>query len=258
MTDLPPPSSAVSQPDPSASDVAARRLLVVVCTYNERENLPELLPRIRRALPEADVLIVDDDSPDGTGRWAEQQADGEDWLKVIVRRGERGLGGALKAAIAFACRERYDFLLNLDGDLSHRPEDLPRLLDSAVQSPDPPDVVVGSRYVAEGKIEGWPLHRRLMSRAVNGFATRVLRLPVKDCSGAFRCYRVAVLERLDMTQVRSDGYAMLEELLLALHRAGAKFAEIPITFADRETGESKLTTGETLRSIRSLLRMIVR
>lgn len=247
-----------SAPVPPSPTPPTPRVLVVVCTYNERENLPTLLPQIFAALPAADVLVVDDDSPDGTGSWAQQTAEVNPHVAVIVRTGERGLGGALKAAIRYASQRDYDFLLNLDGDLSHRPSDLPRLLAVATAASDAPDIVVGSRYVADGKIEGWPLHRRLMSRTVNGFATKILRLPVKDCSGALRCYRMTALSRIPLESIRSDGYAMLEELLLALHRDGAKFAEIPITFNDRQVGESKLTTRETIRSVRSLLRMILR
>ncbi|QEG40612.1 polyprenol monophosphomannose synthase [Roseimaritima ulvae] len=249
---------AVTESAPSESALPSPRVLVVVCTYNERENLPTLLPQILAALPTADVLVVDDDSPDGTGSWAEQTAEVNPRVAVIVRKDERGLGGALKAGIRYADEQGYDFLLNLDGDQSHRPADLPRLLALATAETDAPDIVVGSRYVADGKIEGWPLHRRMMSRMVNGFATKILRLPVKDCSGAFRCYRMASLRRIPLESIRSDGYAMLEELLLALHRDGAKFAEIPITFNDRQVGESKLTTRETIRSVRSLLRMIIR
>lgn len=251
---MPEPTASPSRPASPDSP----RALVVVCTYNERENLPVLLPRIRAALPAADVLIVDDDSPDGTGLWVEQTAAVDPHVSLLSRKHERGLGSALRAGILYAIENRYDYLLNLDGDLSHRPSDLPRLLDVASDPAQAVDVVVGSRYVADGKIDGWPLHRKVMSRLVNGFATKVLRLPVKDCSGALRCYRVASLARLELTALRSDGYAMLEELLLALHRSGAKFSEIPITFHERQLGHSKLTPSETLRSVRSLLRMMFR
>lgn len=208
------------------------------------------------ALPKADLLVVDDDSPDGTGTWAESAAESEPRLHVLVRKDERGLGSALRAGIEFGHQGKYEFLLNLDGDLSHSPEDLPRLLDAALATDPPADVVVGSRYVAGGKIEGWPLRRKLMSRMVNSFATRALKLPVKDCSGALRCYRMSTLAKLPAGTLKSDGYAMLEELLLGLHRNGAKFAEIPITFHDRTEGDSKLTMAETFRSVRSLLSMI--
>ncbi len=245
-----------SSPDPLPTDQL--RVLVAVCTYNERENLPVLLPQISAVLPTADIYVVDDDSPDGTGEWARQTALVDHRLSVLVRTGQRGLGGALKAAIVHAVEQQYDFMLNLDGDLSHQPSDLPRLL-AAARAVDPPyDVVVGSRYVAEGRIDGWPLHRKIMSRLVNGFATRMLRLPVKDCSGALRCYRVESLRRLDLAQLRCEGYAMLEELLMLLQRNGARMSEIPITFHDRQQGDSKLTTGETIRSVRGLLRMMFR
>ncbi len=242
---------------PAASTQPAQlRVLVLILTLDEAENLPLLLERIEAALPAADILVIDDNSPDGTGRLAEQAAAEDPRLQVRIRRDQRGLGSALREGIAYAIEQEYDFLLNLDADLSHNPADLPRLLATAQADTVPPiDVVIGSRYVAQGGVEGWPLRRRMMSRLVNGFATAILRLPVHDCSGSLRCYRVARLRQVPLSGLRSGGYAMLEELLVRLRAEGASMVEIPITFVDRRQGESKLTSREAVRSAWQLVRM---
>ena len=256
MTQPPPSAAPVEEVTPAEVDGAGA--LVAVCTYNERENLPELVQRVRAVLPAADVLVVDDDSPDGTGSWAEQAARQDARLRVIVRKNERGLGTALLRAVRASIEGDYRYLLNLDGDLSHDPADLPRLLGLAQQSQPPADVVVGSRYVPGGSIHGWPVRRRVMSHLVNRFATGVLRLPVRDCSGSLRCYRVERLRRLDLDELHCRGYAMLEEILLRLHRSGARLTEVPITFTERRLGNSKLTWGEAARSAAQMVRLAVR
>lgn len=230
------------------------KVLVAVCTYNEMSNLAALVQRIFAALPTADLLIVDDDSPDGTGQWALQQAANDPRIHVLIRQQQRGLGGATRRAFEFAVEHSYEFLLNLDGDLSHEPESLPALL--AIARNDPAiDVVVGSRYCPGGSVQGWPLRRKIMSRLVNRFAVVCLRLPVSDCSGSLRCYRVSALAAIDPSSLRSNGYAILEEVLIKLRANGAQMAEVPITFCDRQAGDSKLTLAEALRSASQLVRM---
>lgn len=231
------------------------RVLVAVCTLNEADNIIELVTGIRRSIPSADVLVVDDNSPDGTAGLVAEMGQRDPLVKVVVRKGEKGLGGAIRHAMAYAIEHDYDFFLNLDGDLSHNPAQLASLLDRAIGSSDI-DVVIGSRYVNGGSIEGWPLHRKVMSRMVNGFATKCLRLPVRDCSGSMRCYRVAALKRVGMENVRVNGYAVLEEVLVQLDRQGSKMAEVPITFTDRQRGKSKLTMREALRSSTQMLKMM--
>ncbi len=232
-------------------------VLIAVCTLNEADNIEEMVSGLRAAIPEADVLVVDDESSDGTGEVVSAIAQSDPAVRLIVRRGERGLGSAIRLAMAQAIEGDYQFFLNLDGDLSHDPAQLPSLLQRARQSPDV-DVVIGSRYIAGGAIDGWPLRRRVMSRMVNGFATRCLRLPVADCSGSMRCYRVAALRAIGLDSIHSNGYSVLEELLVRLHRGGSKMAEVPITFTDRIKGESKLTLGETIRSATRMLSMMVK
>lgn len=246
MNVLPETDGSARQPD------LAGRTLVAVCTYNEAANIGEVLRRIRRALPGADLLVVDDASPDGTSQIVREFAAADAGVTLIERRGERGLGGAIRRAVEHAIAGNYEAFLNLDADLSHPPEQLPELLRRAQEGTD---VVVGSRYVPGGKIEGWSVRRRIMSRMVNRFATACLRLPVKDCSGSMRCYRVEALRRLDRAALRNTGYALLEELLVRLHQQGASMAEVPITFTDRAEGSSKLTLREAFRSVWQIIRL---
>ncbi len=236
-----------------------------------------MLRGLREHVPSATLLVIDDNSPDGTASKVEAFAKQDVATQLIVRN-ERGLGGAIKRALRFAIDHDFDWLVNLDGDLSHDPAQVPRLLETALNSsrpsnlaandsvqqeqihPDPvqPDVIVGSRYMPGGEIVGWPLRRRLMSRIVNRFATACLRLPVSDCSGSMRCYRVRSLKQIDTTKLTSNGYALLEELLVAIQRSGATLAEVPITFTDRTQGNSKLTPREALRSASEIIRLAFR
>lgn len=231
------------------------RLLVMVCTFNEAGNLPLLLTEIALSLPEADVLVIDDESPDGTGDIAQTLARDNSRLHVISRHGKQGLGSAIRRGLQEAINRDYDFVLNIDADFSHSPADLPRLLQATIASNDPVDVTIGSRYVDGGRIDGWPLHRLVMSRLVNRFATLVLRLPVRDCSGGLRCYRVKSLRLIDLSSMSSTGYSIQQELLLRLRAAGASMREVPIVFTERTKGISKLTCWEAIRSIRQLFKM---
>lgn len=232
------------------------RILVGVCTLNEADNIKLLIERMRAAIPAADILVVDDDSPDGTAKIVSTIAAADPKVRVIVRN-QRGLGGAIREAIRVAVEGHYTFFLNLDGDLSHDPDQLPSLLDRARRMPRV-DVVIGSRYVAGGSIMGWPFRRKLMSRLVNRFATTCLRLPVKDCSGSMRCYRVESLERIGTSTLQSEGYSVLEEILIQLHRRNASMAEVPITFHERQNGRSKLTAREAIRSMLQITALVLR
>jgi dolichol-phosphate mannosyltransferase len=253
-TDESPSSSESSQlPRDSASSA-----LVAVCTLNEADNIVELVRAIRAAIPEADLLVVDDNSPDGTAQLVAEIGQHDRHVLLEVRRDQQGLGSAIRLAMTRAVDGGYTYFLNLDGDFSHDPRQLATLLETMRASDDDVDVVIGSRYVDGGAIEGWPLHRRLMSRMVNGFATACLRLPVSDCSGSMRCYRVAALERLGIGNLRVDGYAVLEEILISLARQGSRMVEVPITFTDRQKGSSKLTLREALRSSYQMVKMAIR
>lgn len=228
--------------------------LVTLATYNERENLPALVDEILRTLPACDILVIDDNSPDGTGVWADEQAARQNRLRVLHRSGKLGLGTATIAGMKHAIEHDYDYVLNLDADFSHHPRYIPALLAGMNQA----DVMIGSRYVPGGGTPDWPLHRRLLSRAVNGFARLSLGLAPRDCSGAFRCYRVALLKHLDFNQIRARGYAFQEEILWRLKQLGARFGEIPITFTDRQRGTSKVSLGEALTSAGLIVRLGVK
>lgn len=220
--------------------------MIAVCTLNEVGNIDSMIGQLRSAVPDADVVVIDDSSTDGTGQIVQRHADVDPRVKLIVRQ-QRGLGGAIRHAMQVAIDGDYEWFVNLDGDLSHDPQQLPAMIERAIHDP-PVDVVIGSRYVDGGSIVGWPIHRKLMSKLVNRFATLCLRLPVSDCSGSMRCYRVATLRQIDIRSLRSNGYAVLEEVLVRLDRQAASMVELPITFTDRRRGHSKLTAREAFRS----------
>jgi dolichol-phosphate mannosyltransferase len=228
-------------------------LLVALATYNEIENLPSLVAAIRAQLPKADVLIVDDNSPDGTGRWCDEEAARSPWFSVIHRAGKLGLGSASWAAMHAAVDRGYDWIATLDADWSHPPEALPRMLAAAESSGA--DVVIGSRYTPGGTIEGWPLSRRVISAGMNLLTRLTLGLPLRDASGACRLYRVAKLRELDFSQLTATGYSYLEEILWQLHRRGACCAEVPIAFTDRRAGASKVHLGEAWGKATTLARL---
>jgi dolichol-phosphate mannosyltransferase len=232
-----------------------RETLVTLATYNEIENLPRLLDEIFAAAPQSDVLVIDDNSPDGTGAWCDERAKAEPRLGCLHRAGKLGLGTATIAGMQSAIEHGYRYVLNMDADFSHHPRYIPALL-AGMEAHDghgARDVMIGSRYVGGGAIEGWPLKRHLMSRGVNTYARWLLGLSPKDCSGAFRCYRVSLLAQVDFAAVRSRGYSFQEEILWHLKRLGAKFGETPITFADRQRGASKIDSREAWSALGNIL-----
>jgi dolichol-phosphate mannosyltransferase len=221
----------------SGSRPALRRVLVVIPTYNEADNVTEVVRRVRRAAPEVDVLIVDDNSPDGTGMIAAAMAEADHRVHVLHRRGKEGLGAAYLAGFAWARERGYDAVVEMDADGSHAPEDLPRLVAAAVDA----DVVIGSRWMRGARVVNWPLRRLLLSRGGNLYARLVLGMPVADATGGYRVYRRGVLEAVDLGSVCSQGYSFQVELCRLAHRAGARIVEVPITFAERERGASKMS-----------------
>ncbi len=225
----------------------AHSTLVTLATYNELENLPRLVGAIFAAVPQVDVLVIDDNSPDGTGRWCDEHAAVEPRLHCLHRAGKLGLGTATIAAMRWGLEHGYEFVLNMDADFSHHPRYLPAIL-AGMAPPDgePLDVMIGSRYVPGGGITGWPLRRHLMSRGINVFSRWMLGLKSKDCSGAFRCYRTSLLAKLDFDAICSRGYSFQEEVLWRLKCIGARIGETPITFANRQSGASKIDSREAL------------
>ncbi len=213
------------------------RVLVVVPTYNERASLPETVLRLRAAVPEADLLVVDDASPDGTGRYADELAAGDPRVHVLHRTAKAGLGAAYIAGFRWAADRGYDVVVEMDADGSHQPEELPRLL-AALRSAD---MALGSRWVPGGEVRNWPRSRELLSRAGNRYTRAALGLPLQDATGGFRAYRRAVLDALPLGEVASQGYCFQVDLAWRAWREGFRIVEVPITFVERAHGNSKMT-----------------
>jgi dolichol-phosphate mannosyltransferase len=214
------------------------RVLVVVPTYNERDNVGVLLPRVRASLPAADVLVVDDNSPDGTGDVVSQLAPELGQITLLRRPGKQGLGSAYRDGFDYGLDQGYDVVVSMDVDLSHDPEVLPqflRLIDAGA------DAVIGSRYVPGGATVDWPLYRRVLSRWGNRYTSLVLGLQVRDCTSGYRAYRAAALKEIDPGSTTAEGYAFLTELVRRLVRAGLRVMETPIVFRDRSYGASKMS-----------------
>ncbi len=227
---------------------------MTLATYNELENLPKLIAEILAVAPDVDILVIDDNSPDGTGQWCDEAALREPRLSCLHRSGKLGLGTATIAGMRYAIERGYEFVLNMDADFSHQPRYLPALL-AGMKANGGVDVMIGSRYVHGGGIEGWPVRRHLMSRTVNCYARWMLRLPAHDCSGAFRCYRTSALAMLDFDAIQSRGYSFQEEVLWHLAQRGARFGEAPIVFVDRQLGRSKINGHEAWMALSIILRL---
>jgi dolichol-phosphate mannosyltransferase len=224
------------------------RLLVTLATYNERDNIAGLIAAVHATEPSADVLVIDDNSPDGTGTLADELGHADPRVRVLHRAGKLGLGTAIMAGMRHAIDNDYDLLVNLDADLSHPPRYLPALLAGMRDH----DVMIGSRYVAGGGTQNWPWMRQAISLTVNLFVRLVLQVPVRDSSGAFRCYRTSILRNADLDRVRSRGYSFQQEILFRCHRAGARIGEFPIVFQNRKAGASKVNWRESVRSLSML------
>jgi dolichol-phosphate mannosyltransferase len=214
------------------------RTVVVLPTYNEAENIVPFLHAVRAAAPRADILVVDDNSPDGTGTLAEEVASELGSVKVLHRPGKQGLGAAYRHGFTTAFDEGYEAIVSMDADFSHDPAVIPTMLQLIT---DGADAVVGSRYVPGGSTENWPLRRRLLSKWGNRYTAGVLGLSVRDCTSGFRAYRAAALRAIDPASTTADGYAFLTELVRKLTANGSKVVETPITFRDRQFGTSKMS-----------------
>jgi dolichol-phosphate mannosyltransferase len=216
---------------------------VVIPTYNERATLPAILNRLHQAVPDAHALIVDDDSPDGTGVLADELVATDSRVHVLHRATKTGLGVAYLAGFRWALEHGYDVVVEMDADGSHAPEDLPRLLSVLADDPpgSPADVVLGSRYVSGGRVVNWPRYRQWLSRGGNYYARMALGVGIKDLTGGFRAYRRHVLEDLNFSTVASQGYCFQVDLAWRSVRGGFTVVEVPITFTEREHGQSKMT-----------------
>ncbi|MDZ7373645.1 MAG: polyprenol monophosphomannose synthase [candidate division KSB1 bacterium] len=223
----------------SAAKDAGRKVLTIIPTYNEAQNISRLLPRVfAQPISGLDVLVVDDGSPDGTAQLVRQlQEVYRDNLFLIMREGKRGLGSAYVAGFKFALARDYEIVVEMDADLSHNPDDLPRLLSALEGS----DVAIGSRYITGVNVVNWPLRRLLLSLGGNWYVRMVTGLPVKDCTSGFKAYRREVLAALDLDRIQSDGYAFQIEMKYRAWKKGFRLCEVPIIFVDREAGSSKMS-----------------
>lgn len=212
-------------------------VLVIIPTYNESESLPGVIERLRRAVPDADVLVADDNSPDGTGLLAEDLAAHDSHIHVLHRAGKEGLGKAYLAGFAWGLERGYDVLVEMDADGSHRPEELPRLLEQMSHA----DVVLGSRWVPGGSVVNWPASRRVLSQGGSLYTRMALGIPTRDATGGYRAYRASALAALDLATVESNGYCFQIDLLWRALQRGLVVREVPITFVEREAGTSKMS-----------------
>lgn len=214
------------------------RFLVVIPTYNERENVARIVPEVLAVDPRFEILVVDDSSPDGTGEVADELAAADPRVHVLHRADKEGLGKAYIAGFGWGLERSYRLVFEMDADFSHRPVELPSFLARVQEA----DVVVGSRYV-DGRVTvmNWPLSRLLISVFGSWYARTITRLPVRDATGGFNCFRREVLEALDLSRIQSNGYAFQIEIKLRAWRKGFRLKEIPIVFTERDTGESKMS-----------------
>lgn len=226
--------------------------MIVVCipTYNERENLPRILNRLFAAVPDVHALVIDDASPDGTGDLADELAAADPRIQVLHRQSKAGLGAAYRAGFAAAIAAGADVVVEMDADGSHAPEQLPALLGALPNA----DLVLGSRWVRGGAVKNWPLHREILSRGGNAYARFMLRVPIRDITGGYRVFRVETLKRIDYANVQSQGYVFQVEMAYRVVNAGLRVVEVPITFVEREFGDSKMSQ----RIVREAMQQVTR
>ena len=228
------------------------RPLVVIPTFNERENVAAIVGRVRAAVPEASVLVVDDNSPDGTGALADELAAADASVRVLHRTKKNGLGAAYVDAFHWALEHGYDPIVQLDADGSHLPEQLPSLLE-ALSVTDAagrtPDLVIGSRWVPGGSVVNWPRHREVLSRVGSAYSRWILRLPVRDVTAGYRVFRAEALRDLHLENVHTLGYGFQVDMLWHAHEEGLVAVEVPVTFVERERGRSKMNLGIVLEAM---------
>ncbi|MGW4198882.1 polyprenol monophosphomannose synthase [Streptomyces sp. NPDC005004] len=212
-------------------------VLVIIPTYNEAENIKAIVGRVRKAVPAAHVLVADDNSPDGTGKLADELAAADDHVKVLHRKGKEGLGAAYLAGFRWGLEHDYGVLVEMDADGSHQPEELPRLLTALKGA----DLVLGSRWVPGGRVVNWPKSREAISRGGSLYSRLALDLPLRDITGGYRAFRRETLEGLGLAEVASQGYCFQVDLARRSVKAGYHVVEVPITFVEREFGDSKMS-----------------
>jgi len=218
------------------------KTLITLCTYNECENIELLIPELHAVAPDATILIIDDNSPDGTGKLGDELSAADPRVQILHRAGKFGLGTATLAGFRYGIENGFDFVVNLDADFSHNPKYIPELLKRMTRC----DVAIGSRYVEGGGVAGWTFRRKLMSQTINFWARLCLGLKTMDNSGSYRCYRISKLAEIDWALTMARGYAFQEEVLYRCKRVGCVMSEVPIIFEDRRFGTTKINLGECL------------
>ncbi|MGE9807564.1 MULTISPECIES: polyprenol monophosphomannose synthase [unclassified Janibacter] len=226
----------------SAARPPIRSVAVFIPTYNELENLPRIVRRVRTSVPDADIVVLDDDSPDGTGQLADELAAADDHVKVIHRAVKSGLGAAYIEGFKWGLEQGYDALVEMDADGSHRPEHLPTMLAAAADA----DLVIGSRWVRGGEVVNWPASRKALSVGANAYTKILLGMPVQDATAGYRVYRADALRRIGLERVASQGYCFQVDLTRRAVRRGLTVVEVPISFVEREIGVSKMS-GEIVK-----------
>ena len=229
---------------------APGRVAVIMPTYNERENLEALAGRVRAAVPSADLLVVDDNSPDGTGELADKLAAADPQVQVMHRPGKGGLGAAYLAGFQWALDAGYGAVVEMDADGSHQPEQLPALLAALSHA----DLVLGSRYVPGGRVVNWPRSRELLSRGGNTYARLMLGIQLKDATGGYRAYRASALRAVPLDEIESQGYCFQVDLARRVLQAGLRVTEVPITFVERVNGTSKMSKTIVLEALLMITR----
>jgi dolichol-phosphate mannosyltransferase len=213
------------------------KTLVIIPTYNERDNIEQIVPQVLEKHSSIDLLIVDDGSPDGTGEIADAMCEENSRIHVIHRKNKSGLGTAYVAGFKFAIEKKYDYIFEMDADFSHDPKNIPEFLNAIKEA----DLVIGSRYISGVNVINWPMSRLLLSYYANVYSRIITGLPVKDATGGFKCFRREVLEAIDLDRVQSNGYSFQIEMSFRAKRKGFSIKEIPIVFEDRRQGQSKMS-----------------
>ena len=235
-------------------DTALPKVLVVIPTYNEAENTPRLVPEVLRQSSNLDILIVDDGSPDGTASIVKDIMTTNPRVHLIERKGKQGLGTAYVVGFRYAIQHGYDLVFEMDADFSHNPDDIPKFLEKAKVA----DLVLGSRYVNGVRVLNWPMNRLLLSYSANAYTRLITGLPIHDATGGFKCFHIEALKAIDLDKIRSNGYAFQIEMSFKIWKKGFRVTEIPIVFADRELGISKMSKNIIYEAVFMLLTLRLR
>lgn len=230
------------------------KYLIVIPTYNEKENIVKLIPEVLKQDKSIDILIVDDNSPDGTGKIVDGLSSKNRRIHILHRKGKLGIGSAYIAGFKYGLKNKYDLIISMDADLSHQPKYLPKMIMASLKY----DLVLGSRWTKGGGVTGWPWHRYVMSWGANLFSRVLLKLKPKDITTGYRCYKREVLKKIDLDTIVSTGYAFFEELIYRVQKAGFSIGEVPIIFVDRKIGQSKIDKKEIMTSAKAIWHLFLK